>query len=102
VKDAEKISTVAEEKPASDDDCDADCDAEDDEVAISKQKKMDFEKPVQTAGPEGKNHDFRMAGELEEISTKSKQMASVKNQLYEKILNSKNKNFGGLLHTSES
>jgi hypothetical protein len=83
---------------------DENCDAEDEEETISNQKKSMFEKPVHTAGPsmDTKMHDFAEEGELERINRDIKREAEMKDQLYYKILHSKNKDFSNLLHSSES
>ena len=54
---------------------------------------------MHTAGPsmDTKMHDFAEEGELEKINTEVRREAEQKDQLYYKILHSKNKDFKDLL-----
>lgn len=83
---------------------DENCDAEDEEETISNHKKSQFEKPVNTAGVSltNKMQDFQEDGELERINKEIRKEAEQKDELYFRILHSKNKDFSNLLQTSES
>ena len=76
-----------------------------DEATISNQKKQEFEQPVQYAGPDNREQVFAPdqidAVEPRKVDpTKKPDDGSVKPQIFYQILNSKNKDFGGILRTS--
>lgn len=84
---------------------------DEDEATISKQKKQEFEQPVQYAGPDNREYDFN-AEEMANIAkgqdnrandpTKKPDDGTIKPQIFYQILNSKNKDFGNILRTSNS
>ena len=81
-----------------------------DEATISNKKKQEFEQPVQYAGPEKREYDFTpeeiAIGENQQKAaadpTKKPDDGTPKPQIFYQILNSKNKDFGGILRTSNS
>ena len=82
---------------------------DEDEAVISKQKKKGFEQPVQYAGPEKRgDYDFApneiVGGNSlrKNDPTKKPDDGSPKPQIFYQILNSRNKDFGKILRTSNS
>lgn len=81
---------------------------DDDEVAISKNKKQEFDQPVQYAGPENREYDLNVdevvnQDQIKKIDpTKKPDDGTPKPQIFYQILNSKNKDFGNILRTSNS
>ena len=74
-----------------------------DEVTISNQKKgEEFDQPVQHAGPAEKKLFEQDQEQQVDAKTRKPDDGQPKPQIYYQILNSKNKDFGKILRTSES
>lgn len=89
----------------SDNDNNSDGNIEDvaDEVTISNQKKgEEFDQPVQHAGPAEKKLFEQDQEQRVDAKTRKPDDGQPKPQIYYQILNSKNKDFGKILRTSES
>ena len=77
---------------------------DEDEAVISKQKKREFEQPVQHAGPDKHQYDFNQNEVVQQPATydptKKPDDGSPKPKIFYQILNSKNKDFGRILRTN--
>jgi len=74
---------------------------DEDEAVISKQKKKEFEQPVQYAGPDQRQYDFNPSELVRDKKsaaaadpTRKPDDGSPKPKIFYQILNSKNKDFG--------